>query len=547
MKFDNIIVAPCAAGSASTTDPLTCQPSAGTGGDTDEVPPVVVPPDDRCSDPAFYDAHPTICAGYPRLVIKPEASIVEPGKTVQYKTYVRTMGEETELTNGLAYSSSNPEIAVVSVAAGIASGVKAGITSISVTWQNLTAYAQIEVVESCSALSNQFSMVIDNSASMAQLFNSSYASKLSYARQTADLFIESINVSKDTVEIIQFSDAAAIVQAFTDNSALAKSAVDGIVSGTGKTNIDIALKTAIESFTGDGTRVIVLFTDGENTGPDPIARAKTFKESGGIIVVIGTRCWGTYFDLLYRVSSAGFFLSAYDSTADLDQTTLENLKAYLCSGDCPPTSGTYPKAQLDYNRFINWDVGETENEWPDLCGLGLYDVLPGNGLYVDMSGSKTPVKPAVMTSKVAYSLVGGNTYTFRIKVAGNNRKAPTGGEWIDYPIKITIGAWTTTVIPTSWQMPFTVYEFTFVPDTSSDENIVIEEIPADGYTTVNSLGTWIDDVYFEDTTADTVFIDDNFDSENPVTVPPGYASYGCISSPPGAQQADPNPPPTVAE
>lgn len=599
MEFDNIIKPTCVPGSIAQINPETCLPfTKGEGGDDDGtgtgtgngpadprcVDPIfalahpdicsvgpVTPPDDRCADSAFYDANPVICAGYPRLVIKPEYSITEAGKTVQYKTYVRTNGEETEVTAGLKYSA-NPAIAWISALDGLATAVANGITSVSVTWQNLTAYAQLEVVQSCSSLINVFALLIDHSASMSQQFSSSYASKLAFAKAMADGFIDSVNFSKDNVAVLAFGNAGMVVEPVTSDATEAKAAVNGIVSTSEKTNIDDALAAAITVLDGtNGTHIIVLFSDGENTGPDPLPRAKAFKESGGVILVVAERCWGVNFDLLYKISTAGFFLSAYEETQGTVQSTLQNLKSYICSGDCSPPEGTKFTAQLNYGAFINWDVKDTGDPgtindpgsdvhaWPDLCGLGLYDVWPGNGLYVDMSGSFAQTLPAKLTSKVDFDLVAGHTYTFKIKIAGNNRLDPAL-PWCPpvialpyanqtYPIKITIGSSTGTATPTEWTMPFTQYVFTFVPASSGAQKIVIEEVPNVGFTTVTAFGTWIDDVYFEDTTTATVLLFDDFNSENPVTIPPGGygGNYGCLTTPPSAQTADPTPPPTLTE
>jgi hypothetical protein len=70
-------------------------------------------------------------------------------------------------------------------------------------------------------------------------------------------------------------------------------------------------------------------------------------------------------------------------------------------------------------------------------------------------------------------------------------------------------------------------------------------ISASGWTNV---GTLIDDVLLENVTDVATMLEDNFDSENPTEIPQSPSYYGCIDTPPGAQDAAPNPPtPRLAE
>lgn len=552
MEFDQIIIPVCEA--SNDVNPATCQPGGSTGTSGGVIPPACCGDDERCGDPAFYDAHPDICAGYPRLILKPEVSICETGKTVQYRTFIRTAGNELELTNGLTYGVATPDFAWIN-ANGLATGVAAGTTQVSVQWQNLTAFAILEVVESCAALENSFLLLFDDSKSMTQGFSSTFASKLSYAKDAARKFVDSTNLSKDSIAVAEFGNGGVLVQELSQDSTVIKAGILSVVPTADKTNLDDGLKVAIDYLNANstGTKIIILFTDGENNGVDPLPRAKAFKDAGNIIVVIGERCWGQYFDLLYKLASNGFFLSAYGETENDVEDTLNGLKSYLCSGSCSPVPGTYPKAQLNYDGFVNWDVGGEDGDYVvDLCGLGLYDVWPGHGLYVDMSGSDNTRfhtgSGARLTSKVQFSFEAGKTYTFRIKIAGENRNH---GNETNKPIRITIGSYLDeTITPTSWDMEFTLHEFTFVPGSSTDENIVIAQVIPNGVKDT-SFGTWIDDVYLENTTDAEIILNDTFDDENPTTVDNmdsyGYVSYGCLETPPGAQSADPEPPITLQE
>lgn len=536
MPFDKLTTEKCQI--EAQVDPTTC--NAGPG--DENGPPFVSPPgdDDRCADPAFYDANPEICAGYPRLILKPEYAITESGKTVQYKTFVRTGGAEHEVTTGLVYSSANVLIAVIEADAGLATGVTDGITTISVSWQNLHAYAQLEVTASCGLLATNFVLLVDDSKSMGQGFSGSYATKLAFAKAMGNQFIDSVNFSKDKVAVYDFDSSATQLLALSSDPMAAHAAVNSIVLTAGKTDFYQALKTVTDYLaTQVGVKCIILFSDGEDNGDfDSLPVSKAFKDAGGILVVVATRAWGDFFNFLYKTASAGYFLSAYQATQADVALQLPNLKSYICSGDCPPTAGTSPKAKLNYDGFINWDV----TNFVDLVGLGLWDVLPGNGLYVDLAGTQYVSTPGgKLTSKVAYSFVSGQDYKFSIKVAGNN----VGVNQIE-PVKVTIGTFLTeTITPTAIDEPFVLYEFPFTAASTGDANIVIELLNSN-----DMVGSLIDDITLERTSGiPTVFLHDDFDGENPVTTDPGPGSYyGCITTPPGEQTTDPTPPlPTVQE
>lgn len=70
----------------------------------------------------------------------------------------------------------------------------------------------------------------------------------------------------------------------------------------------------------------------------------------------------------------------------------------------------------NYNSFLNWTV---TSGTVDLIGNpSFFDLLPGNGRYVDLNG--TAQDPGIMRS-VALSLVGGVTYDLIFSLAGSQR------------------------------------------------------------------------------------------------------------------------------
>ncbi len=70
---------------------------------------------------------------------------------------------------------------------------------------------------------------------------------------------------------------------------------------------------------------------------------------------------------------------------------------------------------FNWRSFTNWNV---LSGCVDLHGNGLFDVQPGNGLYVDLDGSCAT--GGAIESKTAFLLAPGN-YVFEWFMAGNNR------------------------------------------------------------------------------------------------------------------------------
>lgn len=70
---------------------------------------------------------------------------------------------------------------------------------------------------------------------------------------------------------------------------------------------------------------------------------------------------------------------------------------------------------FNWTSFANWNV---LSGCVDLHGNGLFDVQPGNGLYVDLDGSCAI--GGGIESKTAFALQPG-TYVFEFWMAGNNR------------------------------------------------------------------------------------------------------------------------------
>lgn len=516
--------------------------------------------DDRCADPAFREANPDLCKSFPLLILQPEQGLIQAGGTIEYSVFLRANGTETQLTKGLSWASSNVGAAVINED-GVATGVTAGQTTISVQWQNLSAQAQLDVVASCSETNQNFRILIDNSKSMGQSFSSSYATKLSFSKSISRDFCDTINFEKDVVAVSKFNDDYEELQEWIDESAAPKAAIAGISGSNGKTNLADALSEAVSGFDGqDGVRVIVLFTDGQWTGDDPKPVAQAFRESGGFLVIVATRAFNDsgsappenqWFTDLFTMASGGFLLSAYSETEDDILASLSGLKSFICSGGCSPEPGTAPTAALNYEGFINWDVTAGR---VDLIGNGLWDVRPGNGLYVDLQGTGDEGNPppgqdfglGQLTSKEEYEFEDGKSYKFSIDVGGSLAGPTTSGSPV-WTIRVRVGdSIDEEITINAGNTPLTTHEFPWTQSGDFTGPIIIEQTEQSGH---HNIGSTIDNILLENITDDVVMLEDNFDEENPIVIPPGDGSsnFGCLETPPGTQSADSSPPPFLEE
>jgi hypothetical protein len=312
-------------------------------------------------------------------------------------------------------------------------------------------------------------------------------------------------------------------------------------------------------------KVIFLFSDGVNKqGPNPNTIAYNFKSGGGIIVVIGLRASGTGFTLLNQIASGGFFVNATEDNETEVANFLRSLKGYFCAGNCVPEGDeVINKGQLNYEDFVLWDSDASINP-VDLIGgtwpYQFYDLLPGNGLYVDMHGSSGMGK---ITSKTDFTLEAGKQYDLTIRLAGNQRTSA-----LTVTTQITLGAISQTVTP-FWLDDFTEYTWSTTPGGTINSKIVIEDITNPSSSYGNLLGY----VKLRNITDGVTLLEDDFDQENPLYIAPacgyGYADevfshpgfedrvitgsgygydcygYGCLEEPVPPQLPDPDPLPDI--
>lgn len=501
MKFDKLTTA-------------KCEPAVpdNEGKDCPVIPP---PPicDDLdlcCADPVFAATYPELCVGRGlySLRLKPEFVSKEVLETVQYHTFlVGPTGEETELTKGLTYGISDSLIGIIGAASGNLTTLAEGVATVNVKWEQLQAFAQLNVVASCAVATVGMVLLVDDSRSMSQAFGGAYATRLSFAKALGRRFISEVNVTKDLVGVGLFSTSGSVTELLTDDLEAAKTALATIPSTQNRTNLAVGLKTVSDYLNSQnvGRRVIVLFSDGERTdGDDPLPIAAEFKESGGIIVVVGTRASGTGFATLGKISTAGFFLNGYPGNEQQTSDLLSGLKGYFCAGNCSPPGDRYvPTPQLDYNQFKQWDVDGKV----DLIGPGLFDLVPGHGLYVDLAGSSDPWLGRLVT-KAAFTFALGIQYKLTFKLAGNQRFDIAG-----FKTKAKIGTMVDQDITISdYKQDFTDYSYTFVGDGTSQRLSIGQTVIPDG--AASFAGNLLDEVMIQKVSTSEVLFHDDFDQEN---------------------------------
>lgn len=480
------------------------------------------------------------------LVVKPALATLCRNKSLQLQLFARQGDVETQITTNITWRSSNTSVAVIGAYSGNATAVGSGITTISAEWADQFAYAQLEGFadeDCCADRTVALAVLIDNSKSMASVFGAGYATRLSFAKEIASAFVDSIDETKDKFGVIKFGSEPTQVYAIGQSVASAQAAIAVIPSTADETNIENAIEFASSKLdlAGADTRVIVLFSDGEDSESDAVVAATAFKDSGGVIIAVGTRAAGTGYVRLNQIASGGFFISAYPAIADGVQVLLNGLKGYLCAGQCAPEGGVYAsRAQEQYSAFANWNVTSGS---VDLVGKGSdgftgFDFLPGNGLYVDMAGGQ-------LTSKTTFNL-SAEDYKLSLYVAGNQRQ-----ETRSTSVRVQVGTELDEVTEPAWNSNFTLVEYEFTPAAPTTGQIILTH--GDNGVGNAAYGSLVDRVKLENLTTGAVLLFDTFDNNNLQWVPPRCVEYaghydggyvcnadGCLDTPLAAQKADPH-------
>jgi len=136
---------------------------------------------------------------------------------------------------------------------------------------------------------------------------------------------------------------------------------------------------------------------------------------------------------------------------------------------------------LNYFGFTNWTVS---NGSVDLCGNGFCDLLPGNGLYLDMDGSTGDA--GKLTSIATFSLAPGLTYVLSFDLAGNQR----GGSGDAVTVQVAMGSAFSEVFSLGTFDPFTTFTRSFTVSAPTIATISFEGSGGD------NVGMFLDDVVF---------------------------------------------------
>jgi hypothetical protein len=547
---------------------------------TEECVNVTPPPDTRCSDPAFALANPDVCPPVPVLAIKPAVAMVcALHGEIQFRAFVSRNGVEEEVTDRAVFTSSNLNVLVVGAIGGTATGLATGEATVTVTYEDMSAFAQVSVLaaedDCCENITISVLVLLDVSRSMSQSFGAGYSSRLAFGKQAAFEFISGINFMKDSVGLMTFDKVTqAVLSPIALGNEASLDALADVAQGQQLTAFTDAVTLAVSTLQAypSDRKILLIISDGADTttayteGDNPVQVIDDFKQMGGIVMALGTRSSDRGYGLLSRFSTGGMFVNAYADNAARALAYVKGLKGYLCAGNCQPVGDEYvPTGQLDYSAFTNWnvDVGNV-----DLIGAGFIDLLPGNGLYVDMAGTTAPNKGR-LTLKVPLAVTAGRVYRLTIKAAGNQRVAGSPNTirvQVTYPSGIsTAYHLNNKVTIDDYTQGFKPYSWSFTAPNSEAVTIVIQQ--TDTIEGEDAIGLLVDSIKFEDVTNGTTVFEDTFDTENQVYVPPlcgvgttwvplleggmgymtGTACYGdeCLTEPPDAQKPDPDPLPDI--
>lgn len=316
--------------------------------------------------------------------------------------------------------------------------------------------------------------------------------------------------------------ATALLSDFTSDAAAVIAAINGIEQTELKTDLMAVFETVVPdllNFTAD-RRILLIISDGEHTIDSErqaiLDAAATFKQGGGVIIVLGVRASGSGYDLLERLATSGYFINATAETAEDAIHGLNYLKSLLCAGDCAISGGDYQNLpELNFHEFTNFEVTQGK---VNLLGPGLLDLLPGNGLYVEMAegGEK-----GLLRSSSPIAIVAGRTYRVSLSAAGNQRALISGQGLKVFVREVDADSadpnvFEHTVFP-DWDDGFQTFSFNFVPSSDASVRLNFEQI---GTESSAAYGNLLDNVKFEEVSTLVMLLEDNFDSENSTFIAP---------------------------
>lgn len=508
---------------------------------------LIFDPKPRCNDAEFALANPQICPSQPVLIIRPAIALFCQYDSIQFRVFKYFGGVETELTSGVTFESSNPDVFAIGVNSGSGTALSQGTSNITATYNDKTVTSAIEVTagagtECCDEFEIATALVVDNSRSMTLGFGGGYATRLTFAKFIATLFASNLiqlnGVPKDRIKVWSFdSTPTDVTEEFTGNESTLATAIASITQGQQKTDLLDLFTTITDDLLLEEAdrRMLVIVSDGEHTNDNNrqaiLDAAAAFKQAGGIVMAIGIRASGAGFDLLQRISTGGYFINATADSIETTQALVNYLKSTSCTGNCIPTGDSYANSpELDYSGFLNWQVIQGN---VNLLGPGLLDLIPGNGLYVDLgAGAK-----ALMRSIDSYPLVEGRNYRISFKLAGNQRESVAGQALKVYIREVGINdtdpnIFEQTLYPL-WNQDFHSYGFVFPALHNATVRIYLEQL---GDSANPVAGNLVDDIVFQDYSTLTILLHDDFDDENVTFLTPACGPSAAVTA-----IADPDP------
>lgn len=505
----------------------------------------VVPPtptvDPRCNDAAFSLANPAICNTIGALIIKPAKVFLCELESVQFKAYEYLNGVESELTSGITFTSSDPDVFTVGVNSGSGTSISSGLVNITATDGDRIVTALVTVLPGdncCAAISVQTAIVVDNSRSMSLSFGGGYATRLAFAKAVGvsygGLLMPKNTGVNDSDKVWSVNSVTEdILGVFSTDTAAITAAILAIGQTQATTNLLEVFAFAANDLLADSgdRKVLLIISDGEHvssatTRQSVFTAANAFKESGGTVIAIGMRASGNGYDMLERIASGGFFINATSDNITEVLDGLNYMKNLLCAGSCLPEGDTWINLpELNYSNFLNWEVASGQ---VNLLGPGLLDLQPGHGLYVDLTFSGAPV-PSTIRTIDAFSLVTGHTYTISFKLAGNQVHNVATIPPKVYLRSITAASGDPNIFEGSpsvaWNGPFTTFNYSFTAMQDVTARLYFEHQPVG-----SNSGILLDDVSLLDATTGASLLSDDFNSENLTYVPPRCGPSDAITA-----------------
>ena len=200
-------------------------------------------------------------------------------------------------------------------------------------------YLPIALRQRCydEAVHADVAIVMDASSSMELPAADGGPTKLAVAVAAARAFVELLDLPNDQAALVRFDNEALLAQPLTGDREALLRALDQLAPGRG-TRIDLGLELALGELSGErhaegNNRVIVLLTDGRNTGADDsvvLERAQEAKAAGVLIYSIGL---GDDVDaaLLAQVSSGKGYAFLAPTASELEAIYREIAYTIACA------------------------------------------------------------------------------------------------------------------------------------------------------------------------------------------------------------------------